>query len=629
MTEGGPITTGHGKQPIWEQRLAIAHPVALRPVRGPRDLLLVIEKRSTGLGAWIRDGATSARIEIEGIAAEWGAALTPDGQWLIQLDDPDGTEIGHLHAIPVAGGASRDLTPGFGGYVVRGVDVAPDGRLAVATLVDAAGFALWALPLDGAGEPRRLFSSPNEAWYGIVSADATLAAIDTTDHGPGTRRFAVTVVEVASGQTVATLSDGPTAPVHRVRFSPIPGDPRLLVETERSGYARPAVWDPMTGARTDLDLPDLAGDVLALDWDAVRGRILGLHVDGGVHRLLEHDLSTGRTDALELPAGSYAEPDVADIHPMVFASHYAPDGDLRLTRSRWDEPLHLLERGRFDGTLRELIAPVPVPPGVPLTSHLVASADGTRVQLWVARPRDGGAVRGTILHFHGGPNLVEVDRYDAAAQAWLDEGFAYAALNYRGSVAFGQAVREGFWGSLGDREIQDVAAALAWLRADGLADPASTFVTGESYGGLMTLLCLGRLPDAFAGGLAHIALADWARAYVDMNPALQAAWRGFIGGTPTSTPERYARYSPISYVDAVRAPAWLNQGRYDTRTPADQAMAYAEALRAAGGDVLLEWFEGGHGVPGLDRVRADQARMFELVERRLRGARWSDAPPDA
>jgi dipeptidyl aminopeptidase/acylaminoacyl peptidase len=316
------------------------------------------------------------------------------------------------------------------------------------------------------------------------------------------------------------------------------------------------------------------------------------------------------------------------VHPMVFASHYAPDGRLRLTRSRWDEPLHLLERDPVEGTLRVLIAPAPVPPGVPLSSHLVTSADGTSVQLWVARPRDGRAIRGTILHFHGGPNLVEVDRYDAAAQAWLDEGFAYVALNYRGSVTFGQAVREGFWGSLGDREIQDVAAALGWLQASGLADPGSTFAMGESYGGLMTLLCLGRLPEAFAGGLAHVAMADWSRAYEAMNPALQAAWRGFIGGTPTSAPERYARYSPISYVDTVRAPVWLNQGRHDTRTPPEQAIAYAEALRAAGGDVLLEWFAGGHGVPGLDRVRADQERMFDLVERRLRGARWSDAVVD-
>ena len=608
--------------PGWRDRFGAAHPVAFRPVRGAADRALVIEQRPTGVGAFAWDGRTGARMDVTGIEVAWGASLTPDGRRIVQLHDPTGTEVGHLHAIPVDGGPSTDLTPALGGYVVRGLDIAPDGTVALATLVDASGFAAWLLDLEGASAPRRLFASTAEAWYGILSADASLAAIDTTDHCPGVRRFAVTVVEVATGRVVATLSDGPEGPVHRIRFSPIPGDPRLLVETERSGFARPCIWDPVRGTRMDLDLPDLDGDVLALDWDATHGRVLMLHVDGGIHRPMEHDVATGETAVLDLPPGAYAEPDVADVHPMVFASHYAPGGTLRLTRARWDEPLHLLERDDADGALRPRIPVAPVPPGLPFASHLVTSRDGTRVQLWVARPAGWDPPRGTVLFFHGGPNLAIVDRYDPSAQAWLDEGFAYAALNYRGSVTFGRAFREGFWGNLGDREIEDVQAALAWLRAQGLADPATTFATGVSYGGLMTLLSLGRLPDAFAGGLAHVALADWAAAYEGMNPALQAAWRGFLGGTPETAPERYRRSSPIGWVGDVRAPAWLNQGRNDTRTPPGQAQRYADALRAAGGDVLIEWFEGGHVTPGLDRALADQERMFQLVDRRLAGLRW-------
>lgn len=618
------MSDGHAGTPTWRTRLMTPHPVAIRPTRGSRDLALVIEKSLSGLGAVVWEGSTGSRIEVRGVEAAWGATLTPDGRWLIQLDDPQGTEVGHLHALPVEGGHPRDLTPAFGGYVVRGLDVSGDGRSALATIVDASGFAVYLLSLDGEHEPRPLYASSNEAWYGLLSADGTLAAVDTTDHNPGIRRFAVTIVDTSTADVVAVLTDGPAAPVHRIRFSPHAGDPRVLVETERSGFARPCVWDPRSGARIDLDLPDLEGDVLALDWGRAHDRLLLLHVDGGVHRVLEHALTTGITERLDVPSGAYAEPDVADVHPMVFASHYAPDGTLRLTRSRWDLPLHVLERSEADAELRVRIEPTPVPAGRSLTSHLVASKDGTRVQLWLARPAPEVPVRGTVLHFHGGPNLATVDRYDASAQAWLDEGFAYAALNYRGSVTFGRAFREGFWGSLGDREIEDVEAAIGWLRDQGLADPGSLFATGESYGGMLTLLSLGRLPEAFAGGLAHVALADWAAAYAGMNPALQAAWRGFIGGTPETASERYARYSPISYVATVRAPVWLNQGRNDTRTPPGQAQKYADALRAAGGDVLLEWFEGGHGTPGLDRVMDDQERMLELVDRRLRGERWSD-----
>jgi dienelactone hydrolase len=619
-TRGGRVGATGG----WQARFLAPHPVAYRPARGPADLALVVEQRVSGIGGFVWDGRTGDRTPIAAAEVAWGATLTPDGRAIIQLDDPDGTEVGHLHAIPVHGGRSRDLTPGFGWYVVRGVDVAPDGRRAVATLVDGSGFALWELDLAGDAAPRRLFLSPNEAWYGIVSQDGALAAIDTTDHNPGIRRFAVTVIETATGRVVATLTDGPLGPVHRVRFSGRAGDPRLLVETERTGFVRPCVWDPVSGARVDVELPDRTGDVLALDWDVARDRLLLLHVEGGVHRLLEHHLDTGETVALDLPPGSYAEPDVGDVHPMVFGSHYAPDGALRLVRSRWNEPLHVVERGPVDGVLRPRIEPAPVPAGAPFTSTMVVSRDGMPVQLWVATPPGARPVRGTVLSFHGGPNLVVVDKYDPSAQAWLDEGFAYASLNFRGSVTFGRAFREGFWGSLGDHEIEDVEAALAWLRDRGLADPATTFATGGSYGGLVTLLCLGRLPDSFAGGLAHVALADWALAYAGMNPALQAAWRGFLGGTPETAPERFRRASPIGWVSQVRAPVWLSQGRNDTRTPPGQAQAYADALRAAGGDVLLEWFEGGHAVPGLDRSLADQGRMLELVDRRLRGLRWDE-----
>ena len=621
---GRPGAAPDPDDPTWRKRLTVPYAVLLRPVRGPRDLALVVERRRSGMAAWVWDGQTGSRTELPGLTAAFGTTLTPDGRWLLQLDDPEGSEVGHLYMISVEDGRSRDLTPAFPDFVVRGLDVSNDGRTAVLTTVDAAGFALWLLALDGDAEPRRIFTSENEAWYGTLSADGALAAIDTTDHNPGTRRFAVTVVDTATADVVATLTDGPVGPVRRVRFSPHAGDGRLLVDSERSGFARPCVWDPLTGGRTDIELPELSGDVLALDWDAARDRILLLHVDAGVHRLLEHHLRSGLTETLDVPPGAYAEPDVADVYPMVFSSHYAPDGTLRILRSRWDLPLHVLERRDDAVELRAVLAPAQVPPGVSLTSHMVASRDGTEVQLWVGTPSGPGPARGTILEFHGGPTLVTVDRYDPSAQAWLDEGFVYAALNYRGSTTFGRAFREGFWGSLGDRELQDIEAAVGWLTERGLAVPGALFATGASYGGFLTLLALGRLPGLFAGGLAHVALADWTSAYASMNPALQTAWRGFIGGTPETTPDRYARYSAITYVDQVRAPAWLNQGQFDTRTPASQAQRYVDALRAAGGDVVVDWFAGGHVPGGLDALAKDQGRMFELVDRRLRGLRWSD-----
>ena len=321
-----------------------------------------------------------------------------------------------------------------------------------------------------------------------------------------------------------------------------------------------------------------------------------------------------------MEGGSFADPDVADLHPFQWASYFAPDGSIRAVRSRWHEPLHIVGFGR-DGASSVLIEPAPVPAGVPFSSTMIESTDGTKVQLWLGTPADREPI-GTVLEVHGGPNLVMVDAYSPSAQAWIDAGFAYAALNYRGSVTFGQAFREGFWGVGGDREIEDVDAAIGWLRGQGLADPASTFITGASYGGHLTLLSVGRLPDRFRGGLAHVAVADWSAAIAAMNPAVRSVWSTWV------PPEMVERFSAVSYIDEVTASVWINQGSIDTRTPIVGVQSYVDGLDARGGDVVMDVFTGGHEPTGLAMLEHDQRRMTDLALRAIGGAAWSETARD-
>lgn len=615
-------THGDRSAAAWNDRFTAPFPVSVRAALGRRgDLTTIITQSTDGFSLEVWDGTSRESRPVPCDGASPSTAVTSDGRWILDLLDPTGSEVGHLHATSLDGSVSRNLTPGFDAYVVRGLDVTADCRFVVLTAANAHGFAVWMLDIEQHEEPRCLFRSTAEAWLAIVSADASLIALDTTDHCPGLRRFAVTVVDVRTGDIVSTLSDGPLAPVRRVAFSNVEGDPRLLVNTERSGFARPVVWNPLTGERTDIPLEHLHGDVIALDWNAREGRVLVVNNDAGVQSLLEHELATESTVMIPAPAGAYVEFDVADVFPVIFSSYYAPDGTLRLTHSRWDQPIGMLEvDGR--GRVTNVLPPAEVPAGIGFASHTLHSADGAPVQLWVGRPRSGEIV-GAVLEVHGGPNLATVDRYDPTAQAWIDAGFVFASLNYRGSVTFGREHREGFWGNVGERELDDISAAVDHLvQAEGV--PAGAiFITGASYGGFLTLLSLGRRPGLFAGGLAHVAQADWVAAYPDMTPALQVAWRNFIGGSIDERPDAWVKASPITYVGSVRAPVWLNQGEYDTRTPAGQAQRYADALRAVGGDVIIEFFQGGHSPGGLEVLRSDFRRMLELAHRALAGQSWS------
>lgn len=612
----------------WTARFRTPHLMTARPVAGDPETALVIENTLQDARGKVWHSAPGAEAWSEEIPFQLGydAILSRDAQWVALLEDEGGSEVGRMVARSVDGRETIGLTQKNHVYVVRGVEFSADGSMFLTTAVDDDGFHLIATPVKPWGEPRVVWSSEHEAWYGHLSADGRYACVDSTDHNPGVRRTAVTVVEVASGEEVACLNDLPDGPVRAVRFSPLPGDQRLLVNTEASGYARPALWSPLTGERVDFRLPAFAGELLPLDWHPESGRILLAQVDDGVQRLLVLDTDSGEASVIREGTGSYADPNVAAELAYYSQSYLGSDGRVYVVEQSWDRPPSIVQLDVDQGHViatRTRVAPAAVPPGVPFQSEMIPGADGRPVQLWWALPQ--GEVRGTVLMLHGGPNLVINDHYSPQAQAWLAEGYAYATVNYHGSVMFGRDFREAFWLGYGDREIADIRAAILRLRERGVADPASTFVTGPSYGGHLTLLSMGRLPDLFAGGFAVVAMADWALAFAEMNPALRIVWEKVLANGELGFDEACERLSGITYVDSVVGSVWLCQGARDTRTPPAQARNYADRLRERGGDVLIEWFDAGHEPDGLAAEEHWQHRMLELAERTLAGRSWAGA----
>ncbi len=78
---------------------------------------------------------------------------------------------------------------------------------------------------------------------------------------------------------------------------------------------------------------------------------------------------------------------------------------------------------------------------------------------------------------------VFVFHYDdtaGRAQAWMDHGFAFLTINYRGSTTFGREFQEKIRGDVGHWEMEDVAAARHWLVREGIARPDQIFLTGWS-----------------------------------------------------------------------------------------------------------------------------------------------------
>jgi dipeptidyl aminopeptidase/acylaminoacyl peptidase len=204
---------------------------------------------------------------------------------------------------------------------------------------------------------------------------------------------------------------------------------------------------------------------------------------------------------------------------------------------------------------------------------------------------------------------------------WVDAGFAVVEVNYRGSTGYGSQWRDAIEGRPGLTELEDLAAVHDWAVSSALADSQSCVVNGASWGGYLTLLALGVQPERWAAGIAGVPVADYVSAYADEMEQLRAFDRSLFGGSPQELPELYRDSSPITYVDAVRAPVLVLAGDNDPRCPIRQVENYLDRLSARGAEYEFYRYDAGHGSLVVAEVIRQTAIEVHFAQRVIRTAR--------
>ena len=223
-----------------------------------------------------------------------------------------------------------------------------------------------------------------------------------------------------------------------------------------------------------------------------------------------------------------------------------------------------------------------------------------------------------MFSLHGGPHAADEDRFSPARATWVDAGFTVVEVNYRGSTGYGSAWRDAIEGRPGSTELEDVAAVVDHCVAEGIADPARCVVEGWSWGGYLALLAVGTQPERWAAGIAGVPVADYLTAYVDEMEQLRAFDRALFGGSPEEKPEIWRAASPLTYVDAVRAPVLVLAGENDPRCPIRQIDNYLDALAARDADYAVSRFDAGHGSLVVEQSMAHMATEVDFARGRLR-----------
>jgi dienelactone hydrolase/Tol biopolymer transport system component len=529
--------------------------------------------------------------------------LSPDGEAVWWFSDTDGDEFGIWMRQPFHGGDDVPAAPGLEPSYPAGLAISRDKATAVVgRSTDEDGTTIHVVR---AGEaPREIYRHRESAGVGDLSHDGSLLAIEHTEHGDA-MHSALRVTRL-DGTTVAELDDTAGGTVELglevLGFAPVDGDTRLLVGHQRRGRWEPMIWDVASGEETDLGV-ELPGDVTA-EWYPDGTALLIAHSFEARGELWRYDLATRALTQIDTPAGS------------VSGATARPDGSVEYLWSSAAQPPRV--RSTRGGVVLDppgLKAPASVP-----VEDVWVEGPGGRVHALVQKPAGAAGPLPTVFEIHGGPAWHDSDAFAAGPAAWIDHGYAVVRVNYRGSTGYGREWTDALKHRVGLIELEDIAAVREWAVSSGLADPAKLVLAGGSWGGYLTLLGLGTQPQEWAVGLAAVPVADFVTSYEDEMENLKALDRTLFGGSPEEVPERYEASSPLTYVDAVRAPVYISAGVNDPRCPIRQIDNYVDRLAARGAVHEVYRYDAGHGSLVVEE-RIKQVRLeIDFADRYLKGA---------
>jgi len=223
------------------------------------------------------------------------------------------------------------------------------------------------------------------------------------------------------------------------------------------------------------------------------------------------------------------------------------------------------------------------------------SADGTIIDFFLTLPP--GFVEGepipTLLRIHGGPVSQFSNSFSQEWQILAAHGYAVVAANPRGSSGRGRDFSHALFADWGNKDFQDVMAAVDKTIEMGVADPDRLGVGGWSYGGILTNYVItqtGRFKGAISGASEVNYTANYGHDHY------QRQWVAELG-YPWENTELWIRLSPFFKVDEVTTPTLVMCGQLDWNVPLQNSEQLYQALRKLGIETELVIYPGqGHGI---------------------------------
>ena len=611
--------------------LAIEHVDS--PAFTPEGRLLFLADASGTPQVWTADapGAWPERLTPHEERVSALAASPTDESFVYAMDRGSDERDSLLH-YDLETGVERPLTDDPGSTHAWGA-WGPDGdRVAYTANREADGrFDVYVqsvgAPGESVGDPERVYEGPG-GWLNVAAfgpdGDRLVLSNPHSSYDEG-----LLVLDLDSGGT-RTLSDDSEATYSHVGFD---GEGGLICVTNRdsdtayvgrvsldSGAVNPVAGHDEATGEPGTD----AWDVDALAYDRATSRLAYGVNEGGYSRLHAGTLAGDADDpelrpvetpeadgivrglAFGLDADRLAYTHTSPTEPYGVracelgdreATDWTPVGRNGLPESAFHEP-ETVRFETFDG--REIPAYWTLPPGVD-----------------AADPAPGGEGVPAIVDIHGGPEHQRRPWFSPTTQYFLNRGYAVLEPNVRGSSGYGKA-----YGHLDDVEnrmdsVADVAAGVEWLHGRPAVDDDRIVAYGRSYGGFMVLAAITEYPDLWAAAVDFVGIADFTT-FLENTGEWRRSHREAEYGSLADDREFLKSVSPLTSIENVSCPLFVQHGANDPRVPVSEAEQVAEAVRERGVPVETLIFEDeGHHTTSRENLIAEFEAIADFLDRHV------------
>ncbi len=230
-----------------------------------------------------------------------------------------------------------------------------------------------------------------------------------------------------------------------------------------------------------------------------------------------------------------------------------------------------------------------------------------------------------VLLVHGGPWARDDWGYNPLHQWLADRGYAVLSVNYRGSTGFGKDFINRANLEWARAMHDDLIDAVDWAVAEGVADRERVAIMGGSYGGYATLVGLTFTPERFACGVDIVGPSNLITLMENPPPywaPIMPLLKVRIGDYTTDVGRALLESrSPLNFVDRIRSPLLIGQGRQDPRVKQAESDQIVEAMTGKGIPVAYMLFtEEGHGFAKPENRMAFYAVAEAFLAAHLGGA---------